>query len=68
MRKFMWRRIVLDKETNKVANSNLRGLDPNWEDKEVVWQIVKENTIIGQEEVEDLFGTAVEAEPVIDST
>lgn len=40
----MWRRIVIDKETNKVANENLKGLDPNWEEKEVIWQTIEEYT------------------------
>lgn len=44
MRKFMWRRVVIDKETGKVAAENLQGLDPNWEDKEVIWTQIEEYT------------------------
>ena len=64
MRKFVWRRVVIDKETGKVANENLLGLDPNWEDKCVVWQSIAEYANIDQEEVESLFGTATVAKPV----
>lgn len=59
----MWRRVVIDRETSEVANENLKGLDPNWEGKEVIWQSIKCYIGINQEEVEDLFGTAVEAKP-----
>ena len=44
MKKFMWRRVVIDKETGKVANENLKGIDPLWEEKEVIWTTIEEYT------------------------
>ena len=65
MKKFMWRRVVIDKETGKVANENPQGLDANWEEKEVIWTSIEEYAGISQEEVEELFGTAAAAKPVV---
>lgn len=42
MKKFMWKRVVIDKETGFVANENLLGVNPQWENKTVIWSQIKE--------------------------
>lgn len=60
MKKFMWKRVIIDSETGKVANENLLGLDPTWEEKEVIWTTIEAYAgAISQEEVEEQFGTAI---------
>lgn len=58
MKKLQWRRVVIDKETGWVANENLIEIDPNWENKDVIWKEIEEYEHIPQDEVEELFGLA----------
>ena len=62
MRKFMWKRVVIDKETSNVANENLKGIDPTWQDKKVIWHQIEEYALIDQKQVEALFGTALKVQ------
>ena len=38
----IWKRVVLEKGTNFVVESDLRGLDKNWDGKIPIWKDVKE--------------------------
>jgi len=62
MRKFMWKRVVIDKETSNVANENLKGIDPAWQDKKVIWHQIEEYALIDQKQVEALFGTTLKVQ------
>jgi len=42
---FVWKKVVLDRQggSNDVATGDLRGPDPNWKGKVVVWKDIMEN-------------------------
>jgi len=57
LRAFVWKRVVLDRQggSSEVAKNDLKGLDPNWKGKVVVWKDIKENDKITMEMVQELF-------------
>lgn len=60
MRPFVWKKINLDFENGgQVAKKDLKGVDPAWKDKKVVWKEVKENKDITLQMCEDLFADKV---------
>ena len=45
-----------------MANENLKGIDPTWQDKKVIWHQIEEYALIDQKQVEALFGTALKVQ------
>lgn len=60
MRPFVWKKVNLDFEKGGyVAKKDLKGPDPNWKDKTVIWKEIKENKDISLKECEELFADKV---------
>lgn len=56
MKAFVWKKINLDYENGaQVAKKDLKGIDPAWKGKVVIWKNVIENNNITMEIVEELF-------------
>ena len=58
LRPFGWKRIILDRSKEgkgQVAKENLKGLDPKWEGKEVIWKDMDEYKSITFAAVQDNF-------------
>jgi hypothetical protein len=45
LKAFVWKRVILDRQggSHEVAKSDLKGLDPNFKGKVVVWKDIKED-------------------------
>lgn len=53
---FVWKKIILDFENGaQVAKKDLKGLDPIWKDKVVIWKEIKESKEFSLEMIENLF-------------
>jgi hypothetical protein len=63
---FVWKRVILDRQggSNDVASNDLRGPDPNWKGKIVVWKDIKEDKNITLELIEELFSDKTKKAPV----
>lgn len=63
---FVWKRVVLDRQggSNNVAKNDLRGPDPNWIGKTVIWKDIKEEKFVTLEMIEDLFSDKTKIAPV----
>ena len=58
LKAFVWKRVVLDRQggSNEVAKNDLRGLDPTWKGKVVIWKEITEEKLITLEMIEESFG------------
>lgn len=60
MRAFVWKKVNLDFENGGyVAKKDLKGPDPLWKDKVVIWKEIKELKDISLEMCEQLFADKV---------
>jgi len=57
LKAFTWKRIVLDHSTDpwEVAKEDLKGHDPKWKDKDIIWREIQENRSITFDEVQRLY-------------
>lgn len=60
MRPFVWKKVNLDFiNGGYVIKKDLKGPDPNWKGKTVIWKEIKENKDINLETMEELFADKV---------